>query len=490
MLKKILLFIILSLLSSNICFAERSLRRCIILPITDTVQGAIGTIVFKQVEQYLKSSSWCYYQSNSGLIDILNRYEHKLESYLKNPSVLKVIARKSDAGSLISINIHSNSAGIEFEMFIHGANGSDILFHEKSLFNNVDPDVMAQMAINWLEEYNNTIPFDAKITGILGDSFTIDMGKSAGINAGDEIEFIRPTKKRKHPLFKEIVDWETKAIAQGKILHVTELQSQGKISRYANLKDKILVDDWGLIKKTTALDPNHRSTEEKKAYKFGKLGEISFAAALNKFNVSKNDSSGTKRQNGLMFGGKVNSEIWITRKYWVGFDLNFATGMVSDDVGTFSVSTNSLYTAKYRIKVGYKYLPLGFFYGPQLDFFIGYEQYNIALDNNIADGIVGVTYSGLVFGSKVNIPVNKKFRLYIHFDFLPFAGFNEDVTANGDSDGVSSYQFKFGGVFHTKPNMSILFGLDLESSKVNYDSSNSNITHKNISFLCGTQLSF
>jgi len=490
MLKRIYLLVFtVFLLTSNV-YAGYSLRRCLILPITDSLKGSVGSSVFDRVESYLKESNWCYYQSNSGLIDILNRYQHKLSTYLKNPNVLKVIARKTEAGSLISLGIHTTSAGILFELYVYGENGKDIYYHEKVLYHSVDTDVMAQAAINWLEEYNKSIPFDVRISGILGDSFTVDMGRATGLNAGDEIEFIRPTKKKRHPLFKEIVDWETKPIAQGKIVHVTELQSQGKITRYHNLKDKIKIEDWGLIKKSSKLDPNHKSTVEGSKYSFGKLGELTFEGSINQFSVSVNNTAGTKRQKGLLFGGKVDSELWITRAYWVGFHINFATGSVSKDVGSFAIEDNSLYTVKYRLKVGYKYLPLGFFYGPQIDFFIAYEQDNIALDNNVADKIVGVTYSGFVIGTKANIPLYKKFRLYVHFDFVLLSGFKEDVKIFGDPSGVSSYQFKFGMSYSREINTKFFLGMDLKSSKADYESINTNIAHRRISLVSGVKFTF
>ncbi len=488
MLKKFI--VIFSILLSWQIYGANSLRRCLILPITDGMKASIGPIVFNKVEAYLKNSTWCYYQSNSGLIDILNRYQHKLKEYLQNPEVLKVIARKTKAGSLIGISLDPSSAGIELSVKVYGENGVDVYYSEKTLLNHLDGDVVAQLIINWLEEYNKTIPYDVRVTGILGDSFTLDMGDNIGLNAGDKVDIVRPTKKKRHPLFKEIVDWETKSIAQGRIVHVTEQQAQAKVLKYAGVRERIKLEDWGLIKKTTALDPNHKPTQVEDEYQFGKLGTIAFLSTLNNFSLSQNYSTNSKRQDGFLFGGNIETEIWITRHYWIGLDVGLTTGTLSKDEGEYTAKNTPIYTSRFKLKVGYKYLPLGFFYGPQIDFVFGYESDSLSLDNSIPDQIVGVTYKGLTAGVYGNIPIYKKTRIFLYFDFVPFAGFDEDTKLLGEPDGISIYKFGIGASYSYKMNIEILGGFHVKSSKVSYDSLGCNFIHKNSSFNFGAKFTF
>ena len=78
--KYILILLLLAPISS---FAQSSMRRCTLLPITDSVGGAIGFKVFEQIEEELKKSNWCTYVSNAGLIHIFSRYRENLPQYLK-----------------------------------------------------------------------------------------------------------------------------------------------------------------------------------------------------------------------------------------------------------------------------------------------------------------------------------------------------------------------------------------------------------------------
>ena len=79
-------------------FAQASMRRCTLLPITDSVGGAIGFKVFEDVEKDLKKSNWCTYVSNSGLINIFSKYRENLPQYLKTKEVLKAVADKLQVG--------------------------------------------------------------------------------------------------------------------------------------------------------------------------------------------------------------------------------------------------------------------------------------------------------------------------------------------------------------------------------------------------------
>ena len=140
---KLLLTSFIILISID-AFAAPSARRCMILPVRDTVGGAIGYEVFSKIERYLKSSRWCYYQYNSEIINILSNYKQDLDKALENPKVLRLVSDKTNAGSIIKVKIESLPQGVTVLLKIIGANGRDILFREELDLNQDDPDVIAQ----------------------------------------------------------------------------------------------------------------------------------------------------------------------------------------------------------------------------------------------------------------------------------------------------------------------------------------------------------
>ena len=242
-----------------------------LLPVIDSTDKSMAFMIFEEVEEYLKESDWCYYRSNSGIIDILGNYK-RLSSHLKNTEVLKLIGQKAKAGSLIKISLVSAVSGIEIEMTIIGDNGEDIYFSEKKSFSSVDTIQVAKIIKNWLTEYGRIIPYQGRIKGILGDQFSVDVGKLSGSFAGAKVVIKRPLKKKKHPLFKKVVEWETQTIARGKIIRAKRTHSQGKIEFYEGRK-QIRLNDWAVLEKMKKRKREDKRFFKEKGHKFGKLGE-------------------------------------------------------------------------------------------------------------------------------------------------------------------------------------------------------------------------
>ena len=122
-------------------YSELDLRRCMLLPITDSVGGGISFKVFEEVEKYIKTSDWCYYKSNSEILNILGNYKKNLNTYLKNKNVVKVVAEKVQAGSVIRIDLKTELKTTRVDLEVIGKNGSDLYFKETTALNSNDPYV-------------------------------------------------------------------------------------------------------------------------------------------------------------------------------------------------------------------------------------------------------------------------------------------------------------------------------------------------------------
>ena len=192
---KILKVLVLLSAFANV-FGSPSMRRCMILPIKDSVGGAIGFKVFSKVETYLKASKWCYYQSNSEIINTLGNYKNTLDQALNNPDVIKLISEKTNSGSLVKVELSSFSSGTKVSVKVLGANGKDIYFKEETDISSDEIDVIAQTVNNWLDVYEKNIPYDARVLGVLGTQFTIDIGQDFGLYSGYEVDIVRPVKNK------------------------------------------------------------------------------------------------------------------------------------------------------------------------------------------------------------------------------------------------------------------------------------------------------
>ena len=460
--KKILFVLSLILISTNLFAQAQSMRRCMLLPVKDSIGGALGFKVFEDVESYLKDSNWCYYESNSEIINILGNYKKNLQSHLENREVLRIVAEKTTAGSLIKVDITKQVSGADVEVRVIGDNGEDIYFREKTNLKTDDPIVIAQTVKNWLDVYEKSIPYDGRIIGVLGHQFTVDIGRASGVITSSELLVIRPTRKRRHPLLKEIVDWDTTKIGTGRVFHVSGVQSQGKMEQYDTHR-KLKMGDWvRLLKKGKPVAQNQGEFSNiEKGYEFGKMGRLGIMLNVGTGSdaIENNNTAGTnpvnKKVGGLLLGIDLNGEIWATRHFWAGLELSQKFGSWSKKEGTLVNESNSISQRFIRFKTGYKYLPLGFFYGPQVDGYLGYASLNYGLDTSTADSIGEVSFKGLLMGARGSMPILKDYRAILELGFIFNPKYTEEVEIFGEADSASSFNIVLGGSYNFSTNVNI-----------------------------------
>lgn len=469
-------------------YALSSMKNCVLLPITDSVQGGISFKVFEEVETYLKESSWCYYQSNSDILSILGNYEQNLDNYLENEKVLQLIASKLNVGSLIRIKLSSQIKGMDVQMEVVGENGADRYFKEKLRLEDDSISLIGQTIKNWLELYEKTIPYDGLVLGVLGNQLTIDVGRASKVRIGQTFIVKRPSIKRVHPLLKEIVEWETITLGQGKIFNVSEFQASGAI-KLLHSEKKIQKGDWIRVEeaKYKPIDEN-LSYSEIKGNEFGKLGYGKISLLYGKGTASSVLNNTNRSIGGAVFGFDANLVAWATRSFWAGMDLGRQFGSYKKQTQNSTINSNSFSGSQVRVYAGYKYLPLGFFYGPQINGYIGYAKYTYGLDTVSGEGFSTESFYGILMGFNGNIPVHKDFRLYGKFDFLPKPGFGEETVIYGEKESASTYEMEIGCSYAYNPITNLEGGFKMSSSRAKFPTSE--IHHKNSGVKFGATFSF
>jgi hypothetical protein len=487
---KFLFVITLMLLISQNSFAERSMRNCLLLPITDSVGGGIAYKVHEELEDYLKTSGWCVYKSNAGLVSIFSRYRGKLYEHLRNPQVVKVAAQKMNAGSIFRINLVSHITGIEVQLEILGDNGVDIYFSEKVLLNKDDVEVVVQSIKNWLNLYEKNIPYDGRVIGVLGDQVTVDIGKNFRVGIGDEIIIRRVLAKKRHPLLKKIVEWETSILAKGKIFNVSDLQALAVIKTYTS-KQKLQEGDWVTLQKAEDVDITRKyNYPEIKANEFGKLGNIQISLELSKSDAQTTVAGpDTQSVGAMILGINIETELWVTRDYFGIFEFGRRFGTLGKKSGV--LVQDSVGTTEGVIKVmgGYKFLPLGFFYGPQIDFYGGWGKYSYAMDSIPADGFGENEIGGLIFGVKASLPIKRKFRAFVEAELMPFPSYSETSTNFGGAGSESSLQIELGGKYQYNPVIMLNGSIQMLSNKATFPG-NQEVSYRSTAFRFGGSFSF
>lgn len=479
------LAILILLVTSFNSWAQASMKRCTLLPVTDGVGGAIANPVFIEVEKRIKAGQYCSYISNSDLLHIFSRYKNNLANHLKSPEVLKVVGEKLNVGSLIRVNIVNEVNGVEVEMEVHGNNGTDSYFHEKKSLGTDDVDEIVIQISKWISDYNKNVPYDALVLGVLGEQVNIDLPKDLNIRLGQEFVVRKLHQKRKHPLLKKVVEWDSEVIAQGVIKSLSDNQALGEITHFRN-NGRIDVGDW--VKVLPYKEPKLKLPEEKRIEP-GKLGLLSAAFTLDSLSTKNKTSAGSNSLSGLTAGVDLTVEAWITRMYFAKINYGRSLGSVTRDSGKVDKRLN-MNQSQVKVLGGYKFLPLGFFYGPQIDFYGGYASFTYDSDDAFTHGFSNHKFSGLLVGVLGNIPFNNIYRFYAGFEIMGFPSF-EDSSNNYDSKkSISSFELDFGVKYQYNPRITFDAGLAIASRKASFSGDYKEIHYRNNKLKLGATFTF
>ncbi|MBT4793332.1 MAG: hypothetical protein HON90_17305 [Halobacteriovoraceae bacterium] len=486
-----LIFAITCLLLSTTCLADQfSMRRCMILPITDTAGNSLGFKVYENLERHLKREKWCEYVSSSEIIEVFSKYRDKLPEFLKDPNVLKTVAQRLEIGTIIRVNLEYGVDSITVAADIVGENGVDIYFGEKILINKIDIYDVNSALVNWMNLYESTIPYDGKVLGILGDQVTFKVAGNKRVAIGQEFKLKRFIKKRRHPLLKKIVEWDSEVIAKGKIFNVSKGQALGVIKVYTS-KHKVLAGDWVRLEKFNPRkihDDKNFSRYEKQ--KFGRLGDLSLSFVLSSHTTTTTAVTGSNKVNGFLYGISAELESWITRNYFVGGEFSKMLGNLSKSSGTPAADTPGQNVGVLKLVGGYKYLPMGFFYGPQINLYSGWAKYSYAMDVSATDGYGSNSFSGILFGAGGSMPLKKGIRVIGSGEIMPFGDFTDDDNLYGSKKSISSLVIELGALYQWNPNIKIKGSFKNISNSGKFSGQNSELKYSDSGFKLGGVIGF
>jgi len=467
-----------------------SLRDCMLLPITDTAGNSLGFKVYEELERYLKKEKWCDYKSSGDVIEIFGKYREKLPEYLQDENVIKSVADRLKVGTIIRVTLEYEIDSLKINVDVIGENGIDKYLSEKAIINKIDSDQAVTTITNWLETFRAIIPYDGKVLGVLGDQITFDFSKDKQIGIGQEFRIRRLVRKKNHPLLKKVVEWESELIAKGKVYNLSRGQGLGLIKIYTADK-KLQAGDWVKLEKfNPKKDIDAKTFQEMNENSFGKLGEVFLGFSLASHTTSTNAQSGSNKMNGFIYGISAEFEAWLTREYFALGEFSRRIGTLSKTSGNPSSNESGQNSGVFKIGAGYKYLPMGFFYGPQINAYAGWVKYSYELDGSDEDAFGTNAFSGFFVGMGGSIPLEKRVRVYGSGEVIPFPTFDDEDNIFGGAKSISSMAFEIGAQYDWSYNLRLYGAFESISNTAKFKGSNSELTYRDSNFKMGAIFTF
>lgn len=463
-----LVFLILcsfSLKAENV--SNHHLKNCTLLPVTDNVNGALSFRIYDILDKELKVSNWCSYRSNSGVLTIFSGYRDRVHEYIDKPEVLKIVAQKLDVGSIVRIALESRVGGVAVRMLVYVNEGEDVAFDEQIFVQEEKIEVIAQQVKTWLSEYAENLPYDGLVSGVLGEQVTVDVARTSGLKVNQDFVVKRFVRVKKHPLLNKIVEWETQNIAKGKIFNVAEGQVVGVLKIFYT-DGAVKSGDWISVQtQHYALDESLTKDDIKKN-EFGKLGIAGIMLQTGNTTLTTVHGSNSKYE-GLTTGVNFFSDVYISRNYFGRIVLERSFGGLGSSSSTTTTDNLTLTSSVFKILGGYKILPLGFFYGPQIDVYGGYGNYLYDTEYSLGDKTGEGSFSGLLFGTKVEMPITKGIRGFIRVETMLLADFNDGDNVYANERSTSNIYFNLGANYEWSPIIGIQGEIEVVNNKAKFD---------------------
>lgn len=464
-----------------------NMRRCLLLPVTDSAGNSLGFKVYENLEGYLKSANWCDYVSSAELIEVFSKYREGLEAHLKDQNVLSTVAQRLQAGSIIRLDLDYEINQVTVQMDVVGENGADVYFSEKTVVDarSAGAAEVAQTAKAWLELYESSIPYDGKVLGILGDQVTFSYPEGIDIHVNQDFRVRRLVKKSKHPLLKKVVEWDTDVVARGKVFNLNNGQALGNIRVYER-DTKLKPGDWVVLEDfNPTMDPQTLSEDKEKANQFGKLGFATLYLNVGKGSVGTN-TDGSAKAAGLNYGFSAEVEAWVTRQWFITGEIGRRLGGYEEESGDLALESVDFTAGVYKIGGGYKHLPMGFFYGPQVNLYAGFANYTYNVEESREDGFGQNSISGIYLGVGGNMPLKKGVRIFGNAEFMPFSKFSEEDNIFGSEKSSSSLVFEGGVKYQYGPLLSLDAAFEVINNSAKFDSGNvSQVSYRDTLFKIG-----
>ena len=172
---------------------------------------------------------------------------------------------------------------------------------------------------------------------------------------------------------------------------------------------------------------------------------------------------------GLTSGVNFFSDIWVTRNYFGRIVLERSFGDIDKASGTTTTDNLTLTTSVFKLLGGYKILPLGFFYGPQIDVYGGYGNYLYDTEYSANDYTGEGSFSGVLFGTRVDMPVTKGIRGFVRVETMLLADFNDGDNLYSNERSTSNIYFNLGANYEWSPIIGIQGEVEVVNNKAKFD---------------------
>ncbi len=384
----------------NHLLAANELHRCYLLPVSDSIQGTLGDSLFIKTEELLKLHRWCEYQPDPKLHALLKKYNFKLEEALSSSEVLKLVANKTQAGTVIRIGANYIQQKLRLTIDLLDAQGRDYLYRRTIDLENDSIEQMMEHIAESLQEYAHDIPYSSIVKERVENDLILKVIDQTLYRPGDILIIEAPIAPKKHPLLNKVVEWQTDKIGEAEVRGVYPSFISARLSPLANKKASI--GQWGKLLHSAPLQA--KIPEKTFVRSEANLLELTGAAQfLSPYASSNLDNENEKIQGKIFVGGEAKAHLRLTKSIWSELAINTHFGLTG--------ATSSCQANAATLKLGYRYHPMSKVSGNFLAPFMAYQVASFDYNSQDTDNFESTDFSSYQLGVLAHYQFNERYTL-------------------------------------------------------------------------------
>lgn len=464
-----------------------------VLKAWDNVDGLFADYVASAYRDYFARQSRFVLQDLSKGDNILTTSKIPYYKLIQDPEVLAQLARSTRSQSIIRTKIRKEGSQYRFDIeWLHSPDmeimsREGFTLHEPRNGEGFGASELKAKLQTALDRAIRKVPFVATVTGRDNESVTVNVGSSGGIQPGDMLQIGTIAKVKRHPLLKEIVEWDLENTGRVRVEEVEDRLSFGKIVE-EDRDHQIMRQQKVLSIAHTAPEPSIKTeVKEEQANVLEEpphLGWIDAGLSFGGFNRSytAQDNSIGKDGGGFAFGIKTDGQLWFTRNWFAELGFNFAYFPYSQSNTLAGASTNSVSIGSgnllgFRIDGGYTYHLTDDLFGPKGWLKLGYRSNAYSLPSSAADATAPITFHSLFVGLGGEVPIRDGFGATLDFSIGVINGASEEGKLSGNTDSASDVSFSLGGYYRYTQRITFKATLDGQFNNADFTSNRSLSQH-------------
>jgi hypothetical protein len=264
-------------------------------------------------------------------------------------------------------------------------------------------------------------------------------------------------KVKRHPLLKEVVEWDVANTGKVRVEQVEDRLSFAKV-----IEEE---PDRQIMRQQKVLEIIHSAPDATAKVEVKEDREVAIDepphlgwvdAGLNFGGFSRTytaqDNSIGKDGGGFAFGLRTDGQLWFTREWFaeLGFDFvsfPYSQKDTTPGASTASTSLGSGNLIGFKLAGGYTYHLTDDVLGPKGWLRLGYHSNAYSLPSSTADALASITFHSLFVGLGGEIPIRGGFGALLDFNIGIVNGASEDSQLSGDASSVSDVSFSLGGYY-------------------------------------------